>query len=65
MDEEQFKKVQATMPWTHHVIPTNRGGLVQVLDNKGQEVPIFTMVAFLEVITRKLARPAQPAQEAA
>lgn len=60
MNEEEFKKIQATMPWTHQVVPTTKGGLVQVLDNRGQEVPIFTMINFLEVITRKLARPAQP-----
>ncbi|MEE2976494.1 MAG: hypothetical protein VYB88_03395 [Pseudomonadota bacterium] len=65
MDEEQFKKARATMPWTHQVLPTNRGGLVQVLDNKGQEVPIFTMIALLEVVTRKLATQEPAAEEAA
>jgi hypothetical protein len=36
------------------VIPSGLGGLVQVIDKNGDEVPIFAMTAFLAFITRKL-----------
>lgn len=54
MTEEQFKQLQATFPWTTRVIPTGAGGLVQVINRHGQEVPLFTMTDLLEVLTRKL-----------
>ena len=55
MDQVEFEKLKATFPWTERTIPTKVGGLVQVIDRNGNEVPLFTMTAFLEMITRKLA----------
>lgn len=55
MDQAEFEKIKATFPWSERTFQTRSGGIVQVIDRNGQEVPIFTMTAFLEVITRKLA----------
>lgn len=65
MNDDQFKAAKATMPWTEHVFQTGRGNIIQVIDNRGQEVPLFTMTAFLALITRKLSTPAQETQNAA
>jgi hypothetical protein len=58
MNDEQFKAIKATMPWTERSIqvPGSRQIIVQIIDNRGQEVPLFTMTAFLTMITAKLAR---------
>lgn len=54
MDEKEFKTLQASFPWTHVQIATSSGMLYRVLNNRGEEVPIPTMITFLEVITAKL-----------
>lgn len=55
MDQAEFDKIKAGFPWTERVVSVNGiGGIVQVLDNAGYEVPLFTMTRFLEMITRKL-----------
>jgi hypothetical protein len=56
MTDEQFKELQATFPWTTRVLPTGAGGLVQMIDRNGQEVPLFAMTDILEMLTRKLGR---------
>lgn len=61
MNEQEFKALKATMPWHEQVFQTPRGGIVQVIDNQGREVPLFTMTRFLAMITEKLARPATEA----
>lgn len=58
MTEVEFKEIQATMPWREQIIGTPRGGLIQIIDNQGREVPLFTIVKFLAMITRKLASTA-------
>lgn len=58
MTEAEFKEIKTTMPWSERVIATGRGGLVQIIDCQGREVPLFTIVKFLAMITQKLARPA-------
>jgi hypothetical protein len=60
MTDEQFKQLQATFPWTHTVRPSGLGGHVQVINRFGQEVPLFDMIAFLEMITRKLEAKEAP-----
>ena len=66
MSPVEFEKLKATFPWTERTLPTRSGGLVQVIDANGQEVPIFTMTRFLEMITKKLAaKPAEENKEAA
>lgn len=72
MDQVEFEALKATFPWTERTLQTRTGGLIQVLDNKGEEVPIFTMTRFLEMITKKLAAkeaiepaPAQQEEKAA
>lgn len=55
MKAAEFDEVRKTFPWTERIVPTVKGGLVQVIDRNGQEVPIFTMTKFLEMITAKLA----------
>jgi hypothetical protein len=54
MTEEQFKAIQGTFPWTHVIEPSGLGGVIRVLNRHGEEVSLFDMVAFLEVITQKL-----------
>jgi hypothetical protein len=61
MTDEQYKAAKATMPWTERVIMNGRHIIIQVIDNRGQEVPLFTMTAFLTMITAKLAQA--PAKE--
>jgi hypothetical protein len=56
MNQPEFEAIKATFPWTERVIPTARnGGLVQVIDRNGNEVPLFAMTRFLSMITNKLA----------
>lgn len=59
MTEAEFKAIKATMPWTERTVPTVRGGLIQIIDNQGREVELFTIVKFLTMITAKLARPTE------
>jgi hypothetical protein len=54
VDQKEFEAIKATFPWTEQIIATGVGGVVRVLDNRGQEVSIFVMTRFLEMITRKL-----------
>lgn len=55
MNQAEFDKIKATFPWTERVYQTRSGGVVQVIDRNGEEVPLFTITAFLEMITAKLA----------
>ncbi len=64
MTDAEFKKLQGTFPWTERVIPSGMGGLVQVLDRNGEEVPLFAMTAFLAFITRKLEPKEKPNEQA-
>lgn len=57
MNDEQFKEIQATFPWTTLVIPNGVGGIVQMIDRNGQEVPLFAMTDILQLLTRKLEKP--------
>ena len=63
MDQAEFEKIKATFPWSERTFQTRSGGIVQVIDHNGQEVPLFTMTAFLEMITRKLAPKVSEEQE--
>jgi hypothetical protein len=64
MDPKEFEALKATFPWTERqMIVNGMGGLVQVLDNRGNEVPLFTMTRFLAMITNKLM--SKDVQEAA
>lgn len=65
MNMAEFEAVKKTFPWHERTIPTKNCALVQVIDNAGNEVPIFTMTRFLTLITTKLAQPASTTQEAA
>lgn len=60
MTKEQLEALKATMPWKHRVLTHPQlGGLVQVINNRGEEVPMFDMLAFLEVITARVAPEAK------
>lgn len=65
MDQVEFEKLKATFPWTERTLQTRSGGLVQVIDANGNEVPLFTMTRFLEMITAKLAPKIVPEQQEA
>jgi hypothetical protein len=51
MDQAEFDQIKTTFPWSERILQTNVGGLVQILDNRGHEVSIFTMSRFLQMIT--------------
>lgn len=56
MNETTFKELQATMPWRQHSFQTPKGQvIIQIINKFGQEVQLLTMVAFIEMITAKLA----------
>lgn len=55
MTTAEFEAAKATFPWAERTFQTSHGGLVQVIDRNGNEVPIFIMTGFLAVITKKLA----------
>lgn len=59
MDHKEFEAAKATFPWKEHLMHTATGGLVQIVDNAGNEVSIFTVTRFLEMITLRLAKPAE------
>lgn len=64
MNEEEFRAIKATFPWCQRLLtqPHRQGGIVQVIDNAGQEVPLFTMIRFLEFVTsRNLRQEPAPA----
>jgi hypothetical protein len=66
MDEKEFKALQATMPWRHHILPAGPGmigGRIVVVNNQNQEVDLITMCRFLEVITNKLALKVAPQEK--
>lgn len=66
MDQAEFDKLKATFPWVERTLQTRNGGLVQVIDANGNEVPLFVMTRFLEMITAKMAaKPAGQNKEAA
>ena len=66
MKAAELEEIRKTFPWREHIVPTTKGGLVQVLDHNNQEVPLFTMTRFLTMITTKMAlkpedQPEKPA----
>lgn len=61
MNQAEYIALRATFPWTERVIPTKQGGVVQVLDRNGQEVPLFTITKFLSFITTRLIAAPAPA----
>lgn len=64
MTEQEFQHVKTAFPWTKRVISVNGvGGVVQVLDKNGAEVPLFVMTDFLELITRKLQQKEAPVEQ--
>lgn len=57
MTEQQFEALKDTMPWrtvVHHAVPV--GGLVQMIDRHGVEVPLFSMCEFLNIVTENIAK---------
>jgi len=56
MTDAQFKDLQASMPWRQHDYLAPKGQvIIQMIDKFGREVPLLTLVAFMVVITEKLA----------
>ncbi len=58
MNEQELKELKATMPWTERVYRTPKGGVVQMVNNRGEEVPLFSMTNFLTHVTAAIARSA-------
>jgi hypothetical protein len=64
LNKEQIEALRATFPWKHRVVPHPQlGALVQVINNRGEEVSILDMVAFLDYITERI-KPGVPPHEA-
>lgn len=56
MTEQELQALKATMPWTQRSYQTPKGQVIfQMIDNRGQEVPLFSMLDFLEIVTTKMA----------
>lgn len=55
MNDKEYRAAKATMPWTEQSIQRGRHVIIQVIDNRGMEVPLFTMTSFLTKITRAIA----------
>lgn len=57
MTDQEFKEIKSTFPWSTRVVRgAHIGGLVQVVDRHGREVPIFTMTNLLELLTTKMSK---------
>lgn len=56
MTAEQMKALKATMPWTDQSIIAGKRTIIQIVDNAGKEVPLFTMIDFVKHTTAHLAR---------
>ena len=61
MTPEKLGEIKKTFPWRTQMVQRGKTSLVQVIDCNGQEVPIFDMTGFLEVVTLKMA--AKPVTE--
>ena len=57
MNNEEYERLKATMPWRHEVHKNGKGALIKLLDKDGQEVPLISLVHFMEFITGKIAQP--------
>lgn len=55
MSPDEYAALKVTMPWRHEITPTAKGGNIRLLDKNGNEVPLISMVAFMEYITGKIA----------
>jgi hypothetical protein len=63
MSQVEFEALKLTFPWTSRTLVVGIGGIVQVIDRNGNEVPLFAMTRFLEVITRKLEKKPSSQEE--
>lgn len=55
MTASELSALKETMPWTEQIITTRTGGLVRILNNRGEEVPMFTIIEFVKAVTHKMA----------
>lgn len=56
MTAERLEALKQTFPWRTVVQRVGAvGGIVRLFDRNGNEVPIFDMTGFLEVVTLKMA----------
>ena len=65
MNQAAYDAIKATFPWVKHtrVIP-GVGGVFQIIDRFGNEVPLDVMCDFLAFVTPRLAvTAAQPQPE--
>lgn len=62
MNQSEFEAIKATFPWTERILPTGRGGLVQMIDRNGVEVPLFTITKLLMLLTQKMQPAPAPQQ---
>lgn len=62
MTDKEFNDLRDTFPWTMQQFIGPGGGIVRMMDRHGNEVPIFSMTAFMEIMTRKLTSKTEAAQ---
>lgn len=63
MTEQEYQALRTTFPWNQHLTTARgmRGGLVQMLDRNGNEVPLFTLTKLVNYLTTRLQpRAPQP-----
>jgi len=59
MTQEELDAITSTFPWTEQRVITPHGGLIRMLDKNGNEVSLLAMTAFLQFISRKVAKNAE------
>lgn len=51
----EFSELKKTFPWTEQTMVMNGvGGIVRMVDNAGNEVPLFHITGLLQSLTRQL-----------
>jgi hypothetical protein len=57
MDAVQFAITRTTFPWTQqlYTIPHKQGGIVQMRNRLGEEVPLFLMLDVIQFLTDRMA----------
>lgn len=59
MDDEAYLRITSTMPWTRATKKHNGLVLVELRDKDGNEVPLFDLITFAEMISARIANRAK------
>lgn len=52
-----YENVKQTFPWRYEIQNQNGiGGIIKVFDNKGDEVPLLTIIELVIAVSRKVKK---------